>query len=78
MAVLKQNFKSPPTSCRRETEEDNGVTRRAVIFRSLKETREREIKRSLKKGVNVITAVGCIICAAFQGGMEGGGGVKSV
>lgn len=28
------------------------------------------IKRSLKKGINVITAVGCIIYAAFQGGME--------
>lgn len=26
------------------------------------------IKRSLKKGMNVITAVGCIIYAAFQGG----------
>lgn len=30
------------------------------------------IKRSLKKGINVITAVGCIIYAAFQGGMEEG------
>lgn len=30
------------------------------------------IKRSLKKGINVITAVGCIIYAAFQGGTEGG------
>lgn len=29
------------------------------------------IKRSLKKGINVITAVGCIICAAFQGGTAG-------
>lgn len=28
------------------------------------------VKRSLKKGINVITAVGCIIYAAFQGGME--------
>lgn len=27
------------------------------------------IKRSLKKSINVITAVGCIIYAAFQGGM---------
>lgn len=64
VAVLKQNFKSPPTR-EAEKEEDNGVMWRAVIFRSLKETRMR-MKRSLKKGVNVITAVGCIIYAPFQ------------
>lgn len=36
------------------------------------------IKRSLKKGINVITAVGCIIYAAFQGGMRKKKKVKSL
>lgn len=35
MAVLKQNFKSPPTKDGEKESEDNGVIRRAVIFRSL-------------------------------------------
>lgn len=65
VAVLKQNFKSPPTREAEKEEEDNGVMWRAVIFKSLKVTRMR-MKRSLKKGINVITAVGCIIYAAFQ------------
>lgn len=41
MAVLKQNFKSPPTR-EREKEEDNGIMRRAVIFRSLKDGRRED------------------------------------
>lgn len=52
--------------------------RRAVIFRSLKDGRRQSEskKRSLKTALNVITAVGCIIYAAFQGGMEGKGSPK--
>lgn len=47
MAVLKQNFKSPPT----REKEDNGVMRRAVIFRSLKGgRREDENKKKLEEG----------------------------
>lgn len=48
MAVLKQNFKSPPT--REREKEDNGVMWRAVIFRSLKGgRREDENKKKLEE-----------------------------
>lgn len=75
MAVLKQNFKSPPTSGReRGGEREGGGQWHHVAHRYLQVSQRDErmrIKRSLKKGINVITAVGCIICAAFQGGAEG-------